>query len=117
MRRHELSLHFGLKFQCHKCDKEFKSKAKLRNHLRHIHEDGGIEETNFNVTFDDTESNLNCAKQDQIANFDKGSNAISFKNQERGPSKVMKGKWIVKLERINVSQKSIIWKKQFELCS
>ena len=74
-----------------------------------------LEETKLNVKVDEKDSNLNCVKQDKVVNFGKGSNAISFKNQERGPSKVMKGKWIVKLERINVSQ--IIWEKNYELCS
>ena len=68
-----------------------------------------LEETNLNVKLkvDKTDNNNpSCVKQDKIVNFGNGTSTFSVENQERKPLKVMKGKWIVKLERIHVSERS-----------
>ena len=65
-----------------------------------------LEETKLIVKVDEKDSNLNCVKQDKIVNFGNGTSTFSVENQERKPLKVMKGKWIVKLERIHVSERS-----------
>ena len=48
------------------------------------------------------EKNLESAKQTQEENVAESTN--TNKSQKRGSSKVMKGQWIVKLERIDVSE-------------
>ena len=107
LKRHELSVHLGAKFACDKCSKKFSSKDNLNRHLKVVHvENGMINETisqNLSTTPTETDNNLDSTKKHQESNTPEKTSKSTHKNHKRCYSKVKKGQWIVKLERIDIS--------------
>ena len=100
----------GLKFSCEKCKRTYHTRSSFNGHLIVYHNGSIIKpcmvldeptSQNCNVKQPDIKKNLDSEKQDQGA-FAESTD--DNKSQRRGSSRVMKGQWIVKLERIDVSE-------------
>ena len=95
----------------------------MNRHIKVIHEErklscdfvhvakGIIDEPtsqNLSTTPTETGNNLNSTKNDQDSNTAEKTSRSTHKNHKRCLSKVKKGQWIVKLERIDISD--FVWK-------